>query len=144
MIYLSSNKPGCGKIMMNLNLTCHAQIRMQQRGISQTQMTMLLTFGTKERQKGKSFVLRIRHEVLDQLFSYFGLSGKSCRQRKISNKMANEIANIMQYDAEGLKGKKVTALKKDIEGLKDIAVILSEDDAVVTTVHQYKRIRTEH
>jgi hypothetical protein len=116
---------------------------MQQRGISQIQIALLSTFGNKERQKGKSYIVRIRQDVLEQIYSYFGLSGKAGRHKKMNNRIANEIAEALQYKTENLTKNDITALRKDVEGLKDIAVILSDDDAVLTTIHQYKKIRTE-
>jgi hypothetical protein len=119
---------------------------MQQRGITQAQLNLLLTFGTKARQKGNYYVISIRGDLLDKISSCFHLLSKNQRHAKTSQTLTRKIAKVLQSDNETLSTNTINTFRKDVEGLHNLVAIVTSDlkPEVVTTFHQHKKVRTLH
>ena len=74
--------------MKNISMTHHAEVRQQQRCISDLQVETLLRFGTKKRVKGEAFACFIERAILKDLIANIKTK---INQKKNKNSAYNSV-----------------------------------------------------
>lgn len=132
--------------MKKISMTHHAEVRQQQRCISDLQVETLLRFGTKKRVKGKAFAFFMERETLRDLISNIKTKINQNKNKNSVYNMNNSIIkNIDIYITEMSlhSEKKLCALLDTLTRLENTRLII-RDGTVLTVMHGYKKLKTIH
>lgn len=133
---------------MNNKLSLHAQKRQQQRGVTDLQVNVLLTFGKVHRQKGSSQVCYISKTILNQITSYVRSKVRKIKGVKsnynLNTKLINLVDEFITTISEKNLEKKAISFLNALEHLANVKAVLSLDGTIITIMHAYKKVRVLH
>ena len=118
--------------MKNISMTHHAEVRQQQRCISDLQVETLLRFGTKKRVKGEAFACFIERAILKDLIANI--------KTNMNNSMIKSI-DLFISEMSLHSEKKLCALLDTLTRLGNTRLIIC-GDTVLTVMHGYKKLKT--
>ena len=127
-------------------MTRHAEVRQQQRCISDLQVETLLRFGTKKRVKGEAFACFIERATLRDLIANIKAKINQNKNKSSVYNMNNSmIKNIDLFISEMSlhSEKKLCALLDTLTRLENTRLII-RDDTILTVMHGYKKLKTIH
>lgn len=134
--------------MKELKKSRHAEIRQQQRCISDLQVSTLFTFGTKKRLNGSTFIYFIKEDLLNQLIAYLKSRMNHNNSRKMFYNMSKKIIKKMNSFLVELSAKwsstYLTVLLDSLSRLSDTRLIVADGTTVVTVMHGYRKIKATH
>ena len=132
--------------MKKISMTHHAEVRQQQRCISDFQVETLLRFGTKKRVKGEAFACFIERATLRDLIANIKAKINQNKNKSSVYNMNNSmIKNIDLFISEMSlhSEKKLCALLDTLTRLENTRLII-RDDTILTVMHGYKKLKTIH
>lgn len=127
-------------------MTRHAEVRQQQRCISDLQVETLLRFGTKKRVKGEAFACFIERATLRDLIANIKAKiNQNKNKNSVYNMNNSMIKNIDLFISEMSlhSEKKLCALLDTLTRLGNTRLIIC-GDTVLTVMHGYKKLKTIH
>lgn len=132
--------------MKKISMTRHAEVRQQQRCISDLQVETLLRFGTKKRVKGEAFACFIERATLRDLIANIKTKiNQNKNKNSVYNMNNSMIKNIDLFISEMSlhSEKKLCALLDTLTRLGNTRLIIC-GDTVLTVMHGYKKLKTIH
>ena len=133
-------------IMKKILMTHHAEVRQQQRCISDFQVETLLRFGTKKRVKGKAVACFMERATLRDLIANIKTKiNQNSNKNNVYNLNNTMIKNIDIFITEMSlhSEKKLCALLDTLTRLENTRIII-RDGTVLTVMHGYKKLKTIH
>jgi hypothetical protein len=131
-------------IMKNISMTHHAEVRQQQRCISDLQVETLLRFGTKKRVKGEAFACFIERAILRDLIANIKTKINQKKNKNSAYNMNNSMIKSIDLFISEMSlhsGKKLCALLDTLTRLGNTRLIIC-GDTVLTVMHGYKKLKT--
>ena len=132
--------------MKKISMTHHAEVRQQQRCISDLQVETLLRFGTKKRVKGEAFAFFMERATLRDLIANIKTKINQNKNKNNVYNMNNSIVkniDIFITEMSLHSEKKLCALLDTLTRLENTRLII-RDGTVLTVMHGYKKLKTIH
>ncbi len=132
--------------MKKILMTHHAEVRQQQRCISDFQVETLLRFATKKRVKGKAVACFMERATLRDLIANIKTKiNQNSNKNNVYNLNNTMIKNIDIFITEMSlhSEKKLCALLDTLTRLENTRIII-RDGTVLTVMHGYKKLKTIH